>query len=430
MGEGKQHYHSLDGLRGLAALVVVFLHYTSAFLPFILGYTAIQYHSRLDHLVMATPLQLPIAGNFAVCIFFVLSGFVLSIKFFKTGATEVLTSSAARRLFRLMIPAVGSIILGYLVLRAGGIFTHEASAASQSKWLLIDWNFPAHIGQALFQGFYGIWFGNTGIKSSYNPVLWTMHFELFGSFLVFMFMALFGKAKNRWLFYAAFGLVFLKTYYLAFLAGMAICDLFISRPDLKEKLTPRMLWFALPVGLVLGTWTTTVDTVYTTAYDRVHLPFFTTLELQTLAHVLGAIIAMLAVLRIEALAGVLTKRPFQYLGKISFALYLTHFIIMGSLSSYLFAHIEPSLGYNAAVLMVFPIGLGASLLVATFYTRWVDVPAIAFSKRAGAYLLSGDLYGGAMRQAQRSARTLKHIKRPLPGLFPQTKLSDSDIEQL
>lgn len=410
--KGEQHYHSLDGLRGLAALSVVLLHYVTAFLPFLIGYAAVDSHPRLDHLVATSPLQLPIAGNFAVCIFFVLSGFVLSVKFFKTKDRGVVVASASRRFFRLMIPAFGSVLLAYLVLRVGAMHNGPAGAAIGNNWLQLFWSYPAHLGQALFQGLYGIWFGTTDFITSYNVVLWTMHYELYGSFLVFMLLVMFGTERNRWLFYGVFALVCMKTYFLAFIAGVVICDLSITQPKLLEKLRPQAFWVALPVAAILGTWTTTLDTPYPSIYNHIHVPFFAGAELETFAHVLGAIILMLAVLRLPSFATFLAKRPLQYLGRISFALYLTHFIILGSLSSYLFLHLLPVIGYKSTLVIVFPVGLGLSFVVANAYTRWVDVPSVGLAKQIGDYLLRGSVLSDAQRLVNKAAAVAHHSAQP------------------
>lgn len=239
----KQHFNSLDGLRGLAALSVVFFHYAILFVPVLVGFSLAHSHVQLTRLAVASPLELPFAGNFAVCIFFVLSGFVLSLRFFQTRDNSVLASSASRRLFRLMIPAAGSVFLAYFLLRSGLMFLHPATVFSDApNFLKHYYLFPAHIGQAVFQAIYGVWLGNTDLFSSYNSVLWTMHFELFGSFLIFMFLALFGKLPNRWVFYGLFGLFFLKTYYLGFIAGMAMCDLFVTKPSLPGRVNEKLVW--------------------------------------------------------------------------------------------------------------------------------------------------------------------------------------------
>jgi peptidoglycan/LPS O-acetylase OafA/YrhL len=385
----KHKYRNLDGLRGLAALSVVILHYVTGFAPFLIGAFITQRHTSFDHIIATTPLQLPTAGDFAVCIFFVLSGFVLSLSFFRHKDSAVLVSSAARRYFRLMFPALGSIILAYVVLRLGLMFTHQAAIGSQSTtWLGTFWNFPAHFGQAVFQGLYGIWFGTFNFLSSYNVVLWTMHFELYGSFLVFMFLALFGKMHNRWLFYAVFAIIFLKTYYLGFIVGIAISDIISTMPEKLDNIRGGLLWLALPFGLTLGAWTT--SGIYTTVYSQIHAPFFTDHQLELFAHMIGAIVVVLAVLKLGALSRALETRLFQYLGRISFSLYLTHFAVMSSLGCYIFYRIEPAYGYKVALFSTCFIALPVTFLVASAFTRFVDVPSIAFSKKIGNRLVSSN----------------------------------------
>ena len=65
--------HQLDGLRGIAALTVVLYHYLSAFLPALTPDETANPHWLSD-----TPLAVIFNGPFAVVVFFVLSGFVIS----------------------------------------------------------------------------------------------------------------------------------------------------------------------------------------------------------------------------------------------------------------------------------------------------------------------------------------------------------------
>jgi peptidoglycan/LPS O-acetylase OafA/YrhL len=417
----QQHYKSLDGLRGLAALSVVCLHYVTAFTPFLIGYVATQRHTRLDHFVATTPLQLPLAGNFAVCIFFVLSGFVLSNKFFSTKDAGVLVSSAIRRLFRLLLPAFGSVLLAYLVLRLGFVFASQAAPLTESTtWLGAFWNFPAHLGQAVFQGLYGIWFGTFNLYASYNVVLWTMHYELFGSFLVFMFMALFGNLQNRWVFYVLFTLIFLKSYYLGFIAGMILSDIVVNYPWLIARLKPRMLWGALGGALILGAWTTT--SIYTSLYARVHVPLFLPMQLEIFAHTIGAIIIVVAVLRLSELSNIFERRSLQYLGRISFSLYLTHLLVLTTVGCFLFVHLFPHFGYKLAVLGSVAFALPLTFVVAGAYTRWVDVRSIALSKQIGNYLQTAD----TLSDLHKVSRRLKRIWRKA---HRQTAIDSLPIEQ-
>ncbi|WP_443147193.1 acyltransferase family protein [Paenibacillus sp. KACC 21273] len=76
----------LDGLRGLAALIVVISHFVVAFYPSLYNGSIDSVHTQksLELWISKSPFNLFYNGNFAVCVFFVLSGYVLSYKFFIT----------------------------------------------------------------------------------------------------------------------------------------------------------------------------------------------------------------------------------------------------------------------------------------------------------------------------------------------------------
>lgn len=116
----------LDGLRGAAALVVVIAHFLQVFLPSMFEARPQVSHFAFDQWIPRTPLNLLFNGNFAVCLFFVLSGFVLSLRFFRYRRRSVVAASLLRRHFRLAIPAVCSLLLAYAVMKLDWNFYDEA----------------------------------------------------------------------------------------------------------------------------------------------------------------------------------------------------------------------------------------------------------------------------------------------------------------
>ena len=105
---------SLDGLRGLAALIVVFHHalLTSPTLARVNYGTPPGTVHGIHWLLSYTPLHLLWAGPEAVFVFFVLSGFVL---FLPTESVRFRWAPYyPRRLLRLYLPVIGSVLFAWL----------------------------------------------------------------------------------------------------------------------------------------------------------------------------------------------------------------------------------------------------------------------------------------------------------------------------
>lgn len=382
---GSEKYKSLDGLRGLASVIVLFWHFAIGFTPFIVGGAAL-HHTRLDRAVSNTPLFLPFAGEFSVMIFFVLSGFVLSLSFFKHRKVSVVVSSVARRYFRLMIPACASVILTFAVMRFVGQSAHTAAATiTGSQWMGAYWNTPAHLLTAVQQGFYGI-FATIGFSSdSYNTSLWTMHYELVGSALVFAFLVFFGGLHRRWIFYAASALLAAHTYFLPFIVGMAMCDLWINNRGFYERISTRLAATMLVVGLVLGS---IHPTIYHTLYLESGIPLFTGSQFLVVEQTIAAAFIIVAIFRLTWLAKFFELRLLQYFGRLSFSLYLVHFAIIYSLSAYIFSYLYPHFGYMTSFFVMIIVSVPVIFGVADLYARFIDMPSIAWSKRIGSWLIS------------------------------------------
>ena len=82
---GTQRFMALEGLRALAAIVVVLFHALYMFYPMAIEGVAPVQHQRFEDNLFGNPLFGFISGGLAVSIFFALSGFVLSIGYFKKG---------------------------------------------------------------------------------------------------------------------------------------------------------------------------------------------------------------------------------------------------------------------------------------------------------------------------------------------------------
>lgn len=286
-----------------------------------------------------------------------------------------------------MIPALGSAILAYLLL-AGHFFKNVSTAdlTGSAQWLAAFWNFPASFGQALYEGGYGAFFAG---QNSYNTNLWTMQYELFGSFLVFMILLLFGRLSARWLIYLMLCLAFYNTYYLAFIVGVILSDLWVNRPQWWSQFEGKTGWLAVVLGLILGGWPnasipgTLFYPLTTLNADALHLP------LSVFAHIIGATLIVIGAVALKPVRWVLELRPAQYLGRISFSMYLLHLLVIGSYSSYLFTHLPKQLPYSVSFVIMLMASLIILFIASSLYEKWVDRPAIAVSSRLSSWFMHG-----------------------------------------
>jgi peptidoglycan/LPS O-acetylase OafA/YrhL len=129
--EHSVRYGALDGLRGIAALVVVIHHSLLTIAVLSLPYYvngAGNEPGTLPWLLIYTPLHIAWEGTGAVFVFFVLSGFVLTLPVVGGGYDWV--SYYPQRLLRLYLPVWGAVILAVVLM-----FIVPRTADVSSAWL-------------------------------------------------------------------------------------------------------------------------------------------------------------------------------------------------------------------------------------------------------------------------------------------------------
>lgn len=375
----------LDGLRGAAAFIVVLAHFFQVFLPSVFEGNGEISHFSFEIPASQTPFNLLFNGNFSVCLFFVLSGYVLSYRFFRSKDNAIIYSSAARRYFRLAVPAFASVLLAYLVILVGAGWFGEVSAVTKSS-MHDPYTIMPSVWTLLKEGLYHNFFT---YGSQFNPVLWTMTYELFGSFLIFAFLLLFGHFKIRFIIYPIIMYYFLDSYYLAFILGLLLSDLHNSNEKNRLQFIKRP-WInviLMVVGLYVGSfpYVNWVGTIYEPlVWNQPTFSFF------IFYHVIGAFFIMTAVLNSNWMQTLFASKPFAFLGKISFSLYLVHFTVICTLSSFMFLKLSPYLSYGFNLMITVLVSLIVIFGLAHLMNRYVDQPTIDFLSKHSARIFDRD----------------------------------------
>lgn len=365
----------LDGLRGIAAFIVVVSHFFQVFMPSVFEGNGEIEHFAFESIAARTPLNLLFNGNFSVCLFFVLSGYVLSYKFFRNKNNTIVYSSAIRRYFRLAIPAFVSVVLAYLIVILNlGAFDdiRGITLSSMPDPFDADASLLTMLKEGLFHTFltYG---------SQYNPVLWTMTYELLGSFMIFAFLLVLGKRSFRFVGYAILIYWFIDSYYLGFVLGMFLSDIKNSGRDWLTYINRPWINFILLIsGIFTGSYPylSPQGTVYSVlVWDSANFSFF------VFYHVIGALLIITCLLNSSRMQSFFSLKLFAYLGKVSFSLYLVHFIIICTFGSFIFLLFSSYLPYSLNVVLTSIITLPMIFAIAHVFYCFVDARTLFWISR-------------------------------------------------
>lgn len=356
VGDARVHsrrYAGLDGLRGIAAGVVLTTH-------LILTIPALTGRSQTDpsppwlDAVLHTPLHLLTAGGEAVIVFFVLSGFVLIIPFMPEKKRSW-SGYYPKRIVRLYLPVIASVALAVLfallVPRIAGVGT---------------WWVGAHvrpISGSMILGDASLLLG-TG---KYNSVLWSLQWEVFFSLLLPVYVLLARWGRRHWILGAVI------------MAGLSIAGNQIGSDALRylpifgigvflgagravlSRVLGKALWAKAGVGIVSIVAFTALWALPPMAASHALL-------------LVGCATAVVAFYVATSLASFSETALITWLGSRSFSLYLVHEPIVVSA-----ALIAPEFPWPATA----AIGGIVALVITEIFYRLVEMPSMRLAGRAG-----------------------------------------------
>ncbi|KAF7556164.1 hypothetical protein G7Z17_g1610 [Cylindrodendrum hubeiense] len=368
----------LDGMRGLAALCVLFCHYS--YTAFDVGFSWGANYAHYDILKLPI-LRLVYQGPVSVTIFFLISGYSLSYKPLKLMRAQNgqellnnLSSSVFRRLMRLYIPtALATAIIwedyGWTTLRMIHVFGWDRPFA---------YNF-------------------------YHEHLWTIPIEYRCS--LYLFLVLLGTARLRMIWrYAVLFVTILLSYrhskweMIMFLFGMGLAewDLYrgahtIGPADAAKRNSLKQLqsrfWNCVSIfGLYLMSFPdaggdSTPGYIYISSW----IPFWWNSEIYRPPQSVGCFLFALAVSNSDFWKAFYNSAFIQYLGKISYALYLVHGPTMHMVGyhwqkwAWSITGVEgEQYAWGFALSMCFCIP--TVFWVADVFWRAIDVPTVKFAR--------------------------------------------------
>jgi peptidoglycan/LPS O-acetylase OafA/YrhL len=309
---------ALEAGRGIAAFIVLLHHLLLGFAP------------AAKAMLAGSLLGWTQNGAGAVIFFFALSGFVLTFRTFAGRSVGHVVADAIKRWPRLWLAPAVSMLAGALVLIWHLNANADAAADSGSQWLMSFGN--AHLPHGFQPGLLDalgqsvtLWFG---ADANYNSSLWTMQWELLGSFAVFALAGLLaartGKTAAATFALAAVAATLFEPYLVSFVLGCGLACL-LSRSGWRP--TRPMAIALLVAGLLLLSYEGAANLFS----PLLALPQSGRWLAGLLLQSVGAV-AVIAALRSDLERG-LSGRFARWLGQLSFPVYLVQVIAICTLGS-------------------------------------------------------------------------------------------------
>lgn len=412
----------LDGLRGFAAFLVYWHHHTLFAHP---GDTAKFFENGFGHEGQYYLVALPYirnfitGGHFAVSTFYVISGYVLTTKPIslvhageQAKLADNLSSALFRRWLRLYIPLIATTFLYLTFWHLSGAFIAGSKPKPTYREELWAWYCELKNFSFVFNQGGEPWF-------SYNFHLWSIPVEFKGSIVVYTATLAFSRCSRNARLWLEVGLILYFLYiadgwYCAlFCSGMLLSDLDLlaAKEDLPsfferfEKRKSLIYYILLLISLYLGGVPSANSEVKNLAkfggwHYLSYLKPQAVFDYKWFYLFWAATLLVAAIPRIPWLRRFFETRFCQYLGRISFALYLVHGPVIWVLADRVYAlvgweaewrvqhlgvwlgkfplpKIGPA-GLEVAFLLPHVVLLPVTLYVAEVVTRLFDEPSVQF----------------------------------------------------
>lgn len=365
-------------------------------------------------------------GHFAVATFFVISGYVLSTKPLslihagdQARLADNLASQLFRRWLRLYVPLIATTCLYMLTWHVpfGGLWINGAKKQGNLRDELWWWYAELKNFSFVFNAGGAPWL-------SYNSHLWSIPVEMKGSIAVYTVLLALSRCTARARLWCTVGLIFYFMYICdgwycsLFISGMLLADLDLlaakkQLPRLFAKLAPYkkfIYYHLLVIALYLGGVPCQTSEVADLRKNRgwYYLSFLKPqafFDYKWFYLFFASTFIVSATPRIRWLKGFFETRFCQYLGRVSYALYLVHGPVLWMLGDRLYSAVgfagandgkqaenipwwvdrfplpmAGPLGLEVAFMLPHLVLLPVTFWVADMVTRYVDDPAVQFAQ--------------------------------------------------
>jgi peptidoglycan/LPS O-acetylase OafA/YrhL len=333
-------------------MIVVLYHFT--------------FYSKLKNvmsqeLLQTFPLSFCVSGVSAVCLFFILSGYVLSYRFIGEGKMAWrIIEAVIKRPIRLIGVVLFGTYAGFLLYAINGGYVEIDAVLKQS--------FVSPFSSGL----------------NVNEPLWTISIELYGSFITFavcFFISNFSK-KIRALLLIVLCVCLKDTYYMAFVFGVLIADLqknYMVNFFIRYK---NALSYAIFIPAIL-----LFSYGMTPEFKRIPNIDY----IQSGYSMLGSILIFIFIMCNNPIKNILNHKLLVFIGGISYSLYAVHYLVQKYFVKSIYLYFTQAMKYDVNICFwaIFLVSTAIIIFIAWLTDKYIDKPCIKFSSWFAKKLVTG-----------------------------------------
>ncbi|PEW97824.1 acyltransferase [Bacillus cereus] len=377
-------YKELDSLRGIAAIIVLLGHFLALF-P-ILG-------KKVMYSTFGTYFSILWQGHSAVIIFFVLSGFVLSLPFYK-GTEFNYLKYLIKRVCRIYIPYI--MILFIAIGIKLGIHSKIGTIPGLVQWG--SWNIEVSFNRVIDH----ILFLREFNSDAFIMVIWSLVHEMRIS-IVFP-LIIFLLLRVNWkvsigiaMFLSVIGYLLMKNipsefnmpvstnyfitlhYSSMFIIGALLAK---NREYLVSKIiNSKVKYILLPLGLLFFSYPRIPFMLLSKLIGEIDYGLY--LIIIDWYICFGAVLIILSALSSKLFSKLLLIKPVQFIGEISYSLYLVHPIVLLTTVHIFYGKIS--------VPLILLISFLFTMFVSVLCYKFIEIPSIKIGRKLATKNSRGDV---------------------------------------
>ncbi|OSY13165.1 hypothetical protein BTJ48_05587 [Bacillus mycoides] len=379
-----RRYKELDSLRGIAAIIVLLGHFLALF-P-ILG-------KKVMYSTFGAYFSILWKGHSAVIIFFVLSGFVLSLPFYK-GTEFNYLKYLIKRVCRIYIPYI--VILFIAIGIKLGIHSKIGTIPGLVQWG--SWNIEVSFNRVMDH----ILFLREFNPDAFIMVIWSLVHEMRIS-IVFP-LIIFLLLRVNWkvsigiaMFLSVIGYLLMKNipsefnmpvstnyfitlhYSSMFIIGALLAK---NREYLVSKIINlKVKYLLLPLGLLFFSYPRIPFMLLSKLIGEIDYELY--LIIIDWYICFGAVLIILSALSSKLFSKLLLIKPVQFIGEISYSLYLVHPIVLLTTVHIFYGKIS--------VPLILLISFIFTMVVSVLCYKFIEIPSIKIGRKLAAENSRGDI---------------------------------------